>query len=115
MADARPDIEAEIRFLTTEEGGRRTPVKSGYRPPHDFDLKDGLIDARHDFVGTEWVEPGGSVTSQLTFLAPEFLAGRLRPGFEFCVCEASRIVGRGRITKIFNKALLESGEPKFRS
>ncbi|TCS93795.1 hypothetical protein [Hazenella coriacea] len=28
------DIEAKIRFLTTEEGGRGNPVFSGYCPAH---------------------------------------------------------------------------------
>ncbi|CAH2715911.1 hypothetical protein BACCIP111895_03095 [Neobacillus rhizosphaerae] len=28
------DIEAKITFHTTEEGGRTTPVFSGYRPAH---------------------------------------------------------------------------------
>jgi hypothetical protein len=33
-----PDIEAEITYLPTAEGGRRSPAASGYRPTHDFGL-----------------------------------------------------------------------------
>ena len=39
---AQPDliiVTAVIRFRTTAEGGRMTPVKSGYRPNHVFERK----------------------------------------------------------------------------
>ena len=32
LKDFPADIEAVITFLTFEEGGRKTPVFSGYRP-----------------------------------------------------------------------------------
>ncbi len=35
-----PDIEAEITFVPTEQGGRKTPAFSGYRPQFYY---DGMI------------------------------------------------------------------------
>ena len=50
-------IEDEIRFLSTEEGGRHTPCASGYRPNHDFGVEGMLNDAVHKYIDKEWVAP----------------------------------------------------------
>ena len=97
-----PDIEAEIRFLTTEEGGRRTAVRSDYRPDHAMGQSGILNGARHIFVTSDEVAPGETVRSQMTFIAPEYQYGRLFVGMEFTVQEGSKIVGRGRILRVLN-------------
>ena len=106
-----PDIEAGIRFLTTEEGGRQTPVRSGYRPNHDFGVEGQLNDAVHQYIDKQWVAPGETVIAHLSFMAPEhhdIFGGQLYEGFEFTVQEGARIVGRGRITKVLNEALIRA-------
>ena len=105
MLKGPPDIEAEIRFLSPEEGGRHTPYRSGYRPNHDFGTDGMLNDAHHEYVGIDTVAPGDTVTARLWFLAPDYQAGRLYEGFEFTVQEGARIVGRGRVSKVINKGL----------
>ncbi len=99
------DIEAEIRFLSTSEGGRQTPVATGYRPNHDLGMEGMLNDAVHEYVGVDWVAPGDTVHAKLWFFAPEFQVGRLHEGMEFTVQEGARVVGRGKVTKIFNDEL----------
>ena len=100
-----PDIEAEVRFLATEEGGKRQPCRSGYRTTHDFGLEGTLTDALHVFPGVTEVLPGEAVTTRMSFLAPQYLQGRLYLGFRFTVQEANWIVGHGRITRILNEDL----------
>jgi translation elongation factor EF-Tu-like GTPase len=93
------DIEAEIYFLTTEEGGRRTPVSSGYRPQVYYDGYDW--DAIQNYVGVvEPVQLGQTVTAHLSFLSPQYQVGKLYPGKEFLIREGSRVVGKGRVTKV---------------
>ncbi len=99
------DIEAEISFLPTESGGRRSPAISGYRPTHDFGLEGTLNDAAHEYVGCDSVSPGQSAKANVWFLVPQYQEGRLYPGFEFTVQEGSHIVGHGIITKVINAAL----------
>lgn len=101
-----PDIEAEIFFLPTEQGGRHSPVLSGYRPNHDFGLAGTFNDAAHEYIGCESVAPGQSAKANIWFLAPECQEGRLYSGFTFTVQEGSRVVGRGVITKVINVSLL---------
>ena len=95
------DVEAEIYFLTTAEGGRHTPCTSGYRPQFYYDGHDW--DAIQNYPGEqEPVHPGDTVTAYLSFLSPHYHVGNLFPGKEFLLREGARTVGRGRITKILD-------------
>jgi translation elongation factor EF-Tu-like GTPase len=100
-----PDIEAEIEFLPTDKGGRKTAVRSGYRPSHNFQHPEGLSDAQHEYPDTLWVFPGQTARTLLWFIRPEHLAGRIRVGFGFTVQEGGRVVGKGRVVRILNEAL----------
>jgi elongation factor Tu len=100
-----PDIEAEISFLPTEQGGRRSPAISGYRPNHDFGHDGMLNDAAHEYIGCESVAPGQTAKASVWFLAPEYQEGHLYPGFKFTVQEGSRIVGQGVVTRVINPVL----------
>jgi translation elongation factor EF-Tu-like GTPase len=107
----KPDFRAEITFLTTEQGGRVGPVKSGYRPSHNFGLPNGEInDAAHENIGQEWVPMGTTVDALLQLLNPERQAARFYPGFEFTVQEAMKVVGHGRIIEILNPLLRRDQE-----
>ena len=101
-----PDIEAEITFLTTEEGGRSTPARTNYRPQFYYEGHDW--DAAHEYPDVEWVHPGHTVRTLLRFLSPGAHVGRVLPGLEFEIREGARVVGRGRVTKILH--LVESAE-----
>lgn len=105
-----PDIEAEIYFLPTEQGGRRSPAFSGYRPTHDFHIPGMFNDAHHEYIGRQQVPPGETALAQLWLLAPEFQVGRLYPGFNFTVQEGARIIGRGTVTKVLNVTLQSNSE-----
>eukprot|EP01136_Pigoraptor_vietnamica_P017289 Opistho-1_new@62246 len=87
-----PDIEAEITFLATEQGGRSSPVYSGYRPSHDFGVTGMLNDGHHEYIGQESVPPGCTGLASIWLLAPELQNSRLYPGFAFTVQEGARIV-----------------------
>jgi len=97
-----PDIEAEISFLPTEQGGRKSAAQSGYRPNHNFGLPGTLNDAAHEYIGCEAALPGQTVKANMWFLVPEYQQGRLYKGFAFTVQEGSRIVGNGVVTKVLN-------------
>lgn len=95
-----PHIEAEIRFLTTEEGGRRGYVVSGYRPQFFYDGQDH--DAVHEFPDADRVLPGQTVRVHITFFHPENHIGRLYPGKKFSIREGVQVVAEGRVTNILN-------------
>lgn len=101
-------IEAEIRFLLTEAGGRQTSVRSGYRPTHDFGIPGMLNDAQHDYVHMENVAPGETVRARLRLLRPDLQQGRLVVGMPFTVQEGNRIVGTGKILRVCDPQLKRS-------
>jgi translation elongation factor EF-Tu-like GTPase len=100
-SNPRRDVEAEITFLASEEGGRRTPALSGYRPQFYCDGQDFVVVM--DFFGVaEPVYPGQSATAYLSFTYPEYLVKVLYPGKDFLIREGHQVVARGRVTKILD-------------
>lgn len=102
MPDIPPedwDLQPVVHLLTEEEGGRRTPARSGYRP--------GLSYAE----GWQWslpiwfpppgvVAPGASAIALGRLLQPELHVGKLDVGQEVQLCEGRRVVARARIVAL---------------
>ena len=99
-----PDIEAEITYLSSEAGGKKNSVRSGYRPTHDFGVEGMFNDAHHEYE-VESVAPGETAMAQLWLLAPEYQVGRLFPGFRFTVHEGPHLVAHGVIVNVINQSL----------
>jgi elongation factor Tu len=97
-----PDIEAEITFVPTEQGGRSTPAFSGYRPQFYYDEQDW--GAEQEYPDVESVLPGQTVRALLRFLNPDAHVGRVHPGLEFQLREGARVVAHGRVTRILHLA-----------
>ena len=97
------DFIAELNFLTTEQGGRKTPASSGYRPHIEFDnYPEYLTSGIQTYIGKKTVIPGESVKAEIAILGTEFFAKRLYENMDFKFCEGSRTVGHGAITEIIN-------------
>jgi translation elongation factor EF-Tu-like GTPase len=94
----RPDIEAQITFLATEQGGRKSGAFSGYRPQFAYDGMDW--DAVHTYPDNEVVYPGQTVRVILSFLSPEQHVGKLWPGKTFQCREGQKVVANGVVLKI---------------
>jgi translation elongation factor EF-Tu-like GTPase len=97
-AGHEPDVEAEVTFLRTEEGGRQGYVLSGYRPQFFYDGEDHV--AVQEFPDKEKVYPGDTVAVLLHFLHPELLFNRIRVGDSFKILEGVVVVAHGKITRI---------------
>jgi len=99
-----PDIEAIISFLTIDEGGRTSPVSSGYRPGH-LVKEDYLTTGEHYYLDKIEVGPGQSVLGNIKFISPEAYPNCLHEGKIISIQEGSRVVGYAKVTKIFNDLL----------
>ncbi len=100
----QPDIEAEVTYLTTEAGGRKSPVFSGHRPQHSI-IDDYLTSGHHEYLNKTRVELGETVLANIWFITPEIYPHTLWIGREIRVQEASHLIGFAKVTKIFNKLL----------
>ena len=92
------DAEVELSFVPTEQGGRSTPVASGYRPQF---YRDGKYnDAVHTYIGVARVHPGQTVRAYLSFIRPDLQVGHLHPGTVFEIREGERVIARGHVIRI---------------
>jgi translation elongation factor EF-Tu-like GTPase len=101
------DIEADLHFLTTEEGGRSGPARGEvYRPACDFGLRGTYVCVVLEFTDREWAEPGETVPRRLWFVSPELQSERLYEGFTFDMWEG-KVTGKGTITRVCNDAMIK--------
>jgi hypothetical protein len=122
----REFIGAEIVILSSDEGGRATPLlpaayRGQYRPqivlqPRDtrqakIELRDGMRHVVDEYLGVAfWSGPDPIPISQpftatLFLMYPEHPAyGPVVPGAEFTLREGAKIVGHGRVLKRWTDA-----------
>ncbi|HWL09761.1 MAG TPA: elongation factor Tu [Planctomicrobium sp.] len=88
-------FEAEIYVLSKDEGGRKTPFFSGYRPQFYFRTTDvtGAVKLLGD---AEMCMPGDNVKLEIEMIKPVALTD----GSRFAIREGGRTVGSGIVTKI---------------
>ncbi|MBB6111557.1 EF-Tu C-terminal domain-related protein [Mucilaginibacter lappiensis] len=99
------DFIAELKYLTTEDGGRSTPAFSGYRPQVKFAFSDMQTSGQQIFLNKEIVYPGEDVLAEITIISTEIFAGKLYSGLSFEFREGARVIGNGKIVEILNKDL----------
>jgi len=97
----RPELQADIYYLTEKESGRRTHVGSGYRGQFYYDGKNFV--AQQQFIDKEWCELGDTAKVLLQTGSPQFHVGQLYVGKEFEIREGARIVGKGTITHVLRQ------------
>lgn len=100
-----PDFVATLKYFTTEEGGRRAPVKSGYRPQVKFDFEEMQTSGQQVFIDKEMACPGDTVNAEITMASSMIFKGRLSSGMAFQFREGARIIGTGQIIEILNREL----------
>jgi elongation factor Tu len=86
---------AEVYVLSKEEGGRHTPVVTGYRPQFYFRTTDvtGTLNLPE---GVEMVMPGDNITMSVELIQPI----AMEQGSKFAIREGGRTVGAGSITDV---------------
>lgn len=103
-----PELRATIYYLTEKEGGRKSPIFSGYRGQFHYDERDW--DAAQEFIDTDWCVLGESIDCYLQTLSPQFHQQKFFVGKEFEIREGARIVGRGIITEILREDFRQKDE-----
>ncbi len=98
------EIKTEIRYLTTEEGGRNTGVYSGYRGQFYYDGYDyDGFQYFPELQDNEMVELGTTVKALVRFPQErwdEIHSNQIKVGMEFEIHEGAKVVGRGIVKSI---------------
>jgi elongation factor Tu len=93
---AHARFTAHVYLLTADEGGRRTPVLSGYRP--QFYLRTTDVVGGLDLSGTDIAMPGDRVDVTVELGKPV----ALDVGLGFAIREGGRTVGAGTVTALLD-------------
>jgi len=88
-------FKAQIYLLKKEEGGRHTPVFTGYRPQVFIRTTDVTGDIKLP-EGTEMVMPGDNADVEVTLIKPV----AMESGQRFAIREGGLTVGAGAITEV---------------
>ncbi|MBC2864307.1 elongation factor Tu [Streptomyces mexicanus] len=90
----RRRFTARVYVLSAREGGRRTPLSSGYRPQFYIRTADVVGDV--DLGEAAVARPGETVTMTVELGRPV----PLEPGLGFAIREGGRTVGAGTVTAV---------------
>jgi hypothetical protein len=99
------DFIAELQYLTTEQGGRKTPAHSGYRPQVKFDFAEMQTSGQQTFIDKETVYPGDKVDAKIKILSADYFTDCLTEGMNFEFREGATLIGTGQIKYIVNDKL----------
>lgn len=95
-----PHFTALLHFISEKEGGRKTPISSGYRAGIKFPFHSESILGECNFTDTDLVFSGDTVTAEIVLLNFEKWNGKLYSGLDFDFSENEILMGKGIITKI---------------
>lgn len=99
------DFVAELHYKTTEEGGRKTPAHSGYRPQVKFSFEEISTSSAQTFIDKDVVYPGETIEVAIKMASPQFFEYKLDIGTSFEIAEGTTVLGTGIITEILNSKL----------
>jgi translation elongation factor EF-Tu-like GTPase len=99
-------VEARIHFLSTEDGGRSSPLQGGgsYRPNHNFfgpddrDICMGLI----ELADGEQVAPGDTIQKAITLSIFSAVRPEIREGRDWRIQEGAKLVATGTILRVLD-------------
>ena len=75
--NSNADFIAILTFNTTEQGGRKTAAKTGYRPHVKFDFDEMQTSGQQTFIGREFVFPGDIVEAEIKIISVDHFANQL--------------------------------------
>ncbi|WP_400193462.1 hypothetical protein [Hymenobacter sp. B81] len=109
--NVRPeDFIALIRYNTAEEGGRRTPVRSGYRAQVRFPFDEMQTSGLQVFINQDECWPGEEVEAKVYLVSACLFERKLLVGEVFEIREGARVVGIGVIKQFTNEKLRRAAD-----
>ena len=99
------EVKSKLKLVSTEEGGRKTAITSGYRPGHVFEYEDSGI-VKYAFIGDiqfkdlETLEPGNEAIVTVRFLTQQPIEQYLQIGKVWWIHEGQNMIGEAEIISI---------------
>lgn len=99
-------LEAKVRLLSESEGGRKSPIFTGYSPNHRFDENSyyiGLI----ELDDGQKLFPGQECKCKVKMLDSPGCQERLNIGYKWQITEGVQVVGDIEILAIIDRVEIE--------
>jgi translation elongation factor EF-Tu-like GTPase len=97
-------IKAKLTLYSTEKGGRKTGIRTGYRPNHVFEYEKGKFKQTYigqiNFDEPEWILPGETHNVNVEFINMLDLKKFITFGRKWWIHEADNLLGEAEITEI---------------
>ena len=98
-------VLARISVVPTEQGGRKGPFTTNFRPNHNF----GGPDDRIFYIGQvevpegTWIHPGETRDLTITFLNVRGIAELLQVGRKWRIQEGGRLIANAEVLNILHE------------
>ncbi|MDO3388041.1 hypothetical protein QWI17_19505 [Gilvimarinus sp. SDUM040013] len=97
-------VKAKVSLLSTESGGRHTPIVGGYafRPNHNFGLEENrnFYIGQIDFEEGDTIYPGDERIVQIRFLNVRGLKELLHVGLIWRIQEGPVLIAMGEVVEV---------------
>lgn len=102
------NIKAKLTLYPTEKSGRKTGIKTGYRPNHVFEYKENSSDFVTTYIGQidfekEWILPSETENVNVRFLKHQNIADLIEKGRIWWIHEGPIKIGKAEIIEILTK------------
>ncbi len=99
------EIEAKLTLYLTENGGRKTGIKTGYRPNHVFEYKENSTEFITTYIGQidfekELILPNETEIVKIRFLKNQNISELLEKGRVWWIHEGRRKIGEAEVLEI---------------
>lgn len=100
------DVVADVRFLSSAEGGKANAVRGMYRPNHNFGTPDNRITyiGQIEFAAGDEVHPGDHLRVRIRFLSGSGLRELLSVGREWRIQEGHHLVALASVVEVLAKS-----------
>ncbi len=105
LDNSSADFIATLTYKTTEQGGRKTAAKTGYRPQVKFDFDEMQTSGQQTFIDREFVFPGDTIEAEIKILSVDYFTNKLTERMNFEFREGAKLIGTGIIKHIINDKL----------
>jgi elongation factor Tu len=99
IAEVTYNLEATITLFPSENGGRKKPVYTGYRPSFAFNTSQHYS-GEVRLIGKEELFPGETSRVRIKLLPAKTIRKNLKPADSFTITEGNKRVGSGVIEKV---------------
>jgi translation elongation factor EF-Tu-like GTPase len=99
-------VEADLTTIRAEDGGRKSPIQTGYRPNWWLPAEAGNVwtGGTVEIVDAEALAPGATGTIRIYPFVPDAWE-RVQIGSHIEMCEGRFLVGKGTVTRVVPAAI----------